>query len=225
MATNNKNIPIIIPNGHKLALKASCVIPIKLIGQNPYIKNEIEYPIMTGENTRKTSLNFPFLQDSINQNIATPIPICGLIRIKNNPICGGMIRPSIERKSISAFLALIKVNPFSIKMKIAQGFTFIRKRTKEYAVYVKTNKMAAPKAGDKRAIGESNKYAQGGKQLTLRIYGDWPEINFNDASRMTPFQSTPQPQVIGGLAFSCTGRNEYAAKTKAIKEIDRKSVV
>ena len=35
MATNNKNIPIIIPNGHKLALKASCVIPIKLIGQNP----------------------------------------------------------------------------------------------------------------------------------------------------------------------------------------------
>lgn len=126
-ATNNAS-PTGIDIGHKLALNqtSETLYENEYIGQKPNIPKDNKSTIVKGAKIFKTSFQPPKRQASTSQNGATAIPTWGLMEMKNNPNCGGRMKPREASQSMLPLRSMCITSGESNKNTMAIGFALRR---------------------------------------------------------------------------------------------------
>ena len=145
-----------------------------------------------GKNMRNISLQPPLRHASSNQKNAIAIPICGLVEIKNNPICGGMTTPNNASQSI--FPLSIPCIIGGDKRIAMIAHLLPPSRCPIYMNAAKPVKMSnvRPTFSGTNANGINGNRVQGGLKKPSMLYGDLPARNSKVAGRNAVYQSTPR---------------------------------
>lgn len=153
--------------------------------------NEIKRAKDAGQKTCITSRKPPLRHASISQNNPTPMPIWGLIAMKNNPICGGIINPNKGNHSIFELSKQWTTGGERRKAIWAGSVAPNRWAVNANEPKPNKNKIARPIFSGSNAKGISGMSPQGAIKKISTLYGDFPDIRARVAGRYVSLQSMP----------------------------------